>query len=342
MKKIAATAVLSACLVLALFLGPEASPLGTAADFNVFVFGDIVQYGTDVEGRVAGGGNVTYGKNEPGKGFAIGRNVPNQSGPPELVAGGNVTLANGSVGWLDPKSSGNAASQKGEIVYGGTAAIATDGGGYENVGYGSKSKGQPIDFAAERNYLANMSGFWGGLAPTGKTEILKNASNEIYAINLTGQSSELNIFSLDAAFIKKNLGFNFSAPLESTVLVNITGKDVELMNFGFYFNGIKGDEDHGTGYPFANILFNFLDAKNIAIDGIEINGSILAPWADIEFFKGSHIDGQLIAQSLFGEGEAHNIRFDGNLPTAPVPEPATLILLGTGLAGAAAWRRRRR
>ncbi len=168
-----------------------------------------------------------------------------------------------------------------------------------------------------------------------------NPSNEIFGINLTGTSTELNIFSLDAAFIRQNIGFNFFAPDTSTVLVNITGKDVELMNFGFYFNGIKGDEDHGTGYPFANILFNFLDAKNIAIDGIEINGSILAPWADIEFFKGSHIDGQLIAQSLNGEGESHNIRFDGNLPTAPVPEPATLILLGTGLAGVAAWRRRR-
>jgi hypothetical protein len=56
--------------------------------------------------------------------------------------------------------------------------------------------------------------------------------------------------------------------------------------------------------------------------------------------KDSNIDGNLIASYLAGDGEAHNIFFEGELPTKPVPEPATLILLGCGLMGIAALRRR--
>ncbi len=84
------------------------------------------------------------------------------------MSGGDLKLANGSVGWLDPISSGNAASQKGAITYGGTIEIGKDAGGvYENVGYDPNrlQQGHPIDFAAEQNYLRHMSGFWGALSP---------------------------------------------------------------------------------------------------------------------------------------------------------------------------------
>ena len=113
------------------------------------------------------------------------------------------------------------------------------------------------------------------------------------------------MFSLDAAKIGQNFGFYIDAPLTSTILVNITGATANLINFGFYFMDYK-DAIPGIDYisgvseffPNSNILFNFLDATLLTINQIEINGSILAPFAHVDFMKNSHIDGNLIAYSL--------------------------------------------
>jgi choice-of-anchor A domain-containing protein len=114
-----------------------------------------------------------------------------------------------------------------------------------------------------------------------------------------------------------------------------------MQDFGFYFNGTDGNLDGVSGFSFPDslILYNFFEAASLTISGIEVHGSILAPWADTKFFNG-HIDGNLIAMSLFGTGEAHDDLFNGTLPNTPVPEPETLILLGSGLMGIAALRRR--
>lgn len=149
MKKIIHSAMIVFGLLLVPWYPVQAGPLGTAGEFNLFVFDSIEQSGTDVEGRVAGGGNVSY------TGFSIASKVMDKQGLPDLVAGGNLSLSNGSVGFLTKQNSGGPQSQRGTIAYGGTAQIGSD------VGYQTSTKASLIDFAAEKNYLRNLLSSWG-------------------------------------------------------------------------------------------------------------------------------------------------------------------------------------
>ena len=306
-----------------------ATPLGTAGAYNEFVTGSLNQVSTDSQGKVAVGGDATLSN------VSVASEVKNPN-PADLVVGGNLDWQNGSVGYFSDINSGSPEYKQGSIVVGGNAYIAQNQGG-SSVAYGSlitHASPLPIDFAAEEAHLQSTSSFWSGLAATGTTSV---NPGEIF---LTGSDPYLNVFTLSASDIAQNIGFHINVPDGATTLVNISGQFAQMQNFGFYFNDLDANYDTQGLFPDPLILYNFFEATALTIAGIEVHGSILAPWAITQFDNG-HIEGNLIARSLSGTGEAHNELFNGNLPTRPVPEPATLVLLGTGLAAVAAWRRRK-
>jgi choice-of-anchor A domain-containing protein len=287
----------------------KAVSLGIASDYNEFIFQNINQDNTDSGGRVAAGGDVNY------LDMSVASAVSGSYPLGDLVVGGDLTWQRGSVGSLDIN---DPLYKKGSIFVGGVANL-------ENVGYGSLTQGNPIDFASAQVSLTQSSVYWAGLAATGTTGITIGNDNR-NLISLAGTNPTLNIFSLAGDDLIKASRVDINSPSGSTVLVNIDGTSGVMQNFGFYLYGVDD--------PY--ILYNFYEATSLTFDALAINGSVLAPWADIDFSNG-HIEGQLIGLSLAGTGEAHNEPFRGDLPPAAVPEPSTLLLLGTSITSLVLW-----
>ncbi|MEH1797468.1 MULTISPECIES: choice-of-anchor A family protein [unclassified Nostoc] len=286
-------------LALGFSVRANAVELGAASDYNVFVLGDITQKYTDIEGKLAAGGNVNF---VGGLGSRLSGNSGNV-----VVAGQNLTLSNGQV-------------YHGNAVYGGSANVSS------NVGFpqGTLTKANPINFNEAGKELRGLSQYLATLTPTGNTTVQSWGG-----INLSGSGTAFNVFNLAGSDVSKTNYFEIKGDTNSTIVVNISGKDVSLKNFGFNILGTDKQK----------VIYNFYEATNITASGISVLGSILAPLANFNFDNGQ-VNGNVVVASLKGNGESHNYLFNGDLPDVPtkyytkppthtqVPEPANLPALG--------------
>ena len=249
------------------------TPLGAATGFNVFVFGDMSGSGSDVEGRLAVGGNATLTD------YAVGLKAPLTSPPANvLLVGGNLTFTRGSI------NNGNA-------LVGGSATLSQVAVPNGTVMQGTAPA---LDFSAAQSSLRSESTYLATLAANGATTLSGST------LTLSGSNPGLNIFSVSGPDLANARALVINVPVGATVLVNISGTAAQVQNVDF------------AGVPSSltsSILYNFSQATSLTIALANIKGSVLAPFASVMFVSGV-VNGTLIAQTLSGGGQSNSGQFN--------------------------------
>ena len=273
-------------------------PLGMASEYNLFLLTDLYRSYTDAQGRVAVGRNAVL------SGFGVGIQMPNSYGNrDDLIVGGNLTFNNGQV-------------HRGSIAYGGSAAIS------QNVGIpnGSVQRAQVIAFDQARAELRLLSTQLSQLATNGTVSFRSGI------LTLTGSHPERNVFSVSGADLSAANTLYIYIPVGATAVINVNGSAVNFQYMGMFINDENGDGALGLD----RVLFNFYQASSLNVNGMTVNGSILAPLAAVNFSNG-HINGTFIADSMSnGYGEANYYPFTGCLPalvSTPTPTPTSTSTL---------------
>ncbi len=307
------TLLFSSLIVIFLSNAPvQAGILGEASNYNAFIFGDMNVWTTDSQGRIAAGGNIAMSN------YSVGSHADPAAF--SIIGGGNVnyfsgTVANGGI-FSDNNVELQSYTVNGDVIANGSVTVLPPYGTVTGSTVGSAGFTNPINFSNSFNYLSSLSQGLASMQTNGTTTV-----TPWYAISLSGSDS-VNYFNIDGSDFSNAVSLTFNMGIDDIAIVNISGTSDTFQNFGL----VNADTRQG------NILYNFYEADTVSISNIGVKGSVLAPYADVDF-NWAHIDGSLIASSLTGTGELHQFQFDHNVPVAPEPVSSTLFILGGATLG---------
>ncbi len=304
--------------LLCLNISLKAQTFGGASDFNLFSRNGVQLNNSDVEGRVAAGGNSLIKDN-----YRIGYALAPLTTRNDLIVDGTLTT-----GWWMTMSKGSA------VHSGAWSNNGTNGMFFGNAGSTRTQVVSPINFTTIQTELTTRSTNWSNLIANG------TVSSAAGVVTLTGTNTALNVFNFPS-------GFNYGAistlqiniPTGSTILINYGGTTPEFSNI----SGIKFTTSYWNGSAYVqiptsylgsrdaraysrNIMWNFYQATSLTVQNIGFKGSIIAPNADLySGGTGSHIDGQVMVKSVSQDGtNPSNMQFNwfpfnGKIPCPSYP-----------------------
>jgi len=260
--------------------------------YNTFTLENLQCYNSDAQGRIAAGGsidirNFAVASSIFGNGFTACADITGNKN--SVVAGSSVTARSVSV-------------RGGNVVYGSsidvdqTVTLSSDCATVQDT---------PINFNDAASKIHAVSDQVEGLAATGSVSFVDNwllklvGSNnsdvEVFDVLGFGDGSQFHGYSLE----------NVNA--DASVFINVNGLSINLGGGSFFgqFSAVR-----------THVVWNFFEATSFSFNGVQVQGSVLAPNAVVGPSNGA-IDGQLFAKSLAAPWscpEQHWFPFVGCIP----------------------------
>ena len=180
----------------------------------------------------------------------------------------------------------------------------------------------------------SLSSTFGALSGSG-TPVTINGTTTINAsLGFLDVSSGTRVFTASSFSIGNGNTVTINGTAAQFVVIDITGNSSNKLDGALALTG---------GITPNQVLINFLGSGNEvggAANGATLQGTFLIPHQKV------NLNSLTINGHLFGGAEGQDFQFVSNSfisqpPISQVPEPASLLLLGSGLVGLAYWRRRK-
>lgn len=252
------------------------------------------------------GGNLSSnGYTVNGKGYADGT-IGGVSGA--LIVGGTVSGNDVNV------NNGNA--QVGAVT------------GKVNTNAGSLTTGVSIDTASVTSAFQTLSDDLSTLSDTADASADASDRNQKSLNGGTPDAEGISVLTANASFLGSGTLSSFTMAGGSSLIVNVAGTDIN----------ITGNFNQDSN----NVIFNFYEAEKVTVNST-FGFGILAAYADVHLNSGG-TDTFVVGNNIFQTTEVRGT-YAGALPSAvtevaPVPLPASGLLLIGAIASAAGLRRR--